>query len=108
MEYSHIFGSNFPSGIISVGTKQDIDDSVKDVIMQYYTLMESGRLNDAQILYSNNKELLEPYMINMEYINRLEEEIYNIGLTALNQSTNIVLSNEPASQPENGFWYKEV
>lgn len=32
MEYSHNFGSNFPNEIIPVGTKKDIDDTIKELI----------------------------------------------------------------------------
>ena len=108
MEYSHIFGSNFPGEIIPVGTKRDVDDTVGSIVTQYYQLMESGDLHAADALYQLNKDLLAPYLINMEYINRLEEEIYNVGLAVLNKSSNIVSVMEPASQSEGSFWYKEV
>lgn len=108
MEYSHIFGSNFPTELIPVGTKKDVDDDVQALIQQYYQLMESNSLNDAYALYEANKEVLEPYAINMKYVNRLEEEIFNAGLMALNKTTVIISNQEPASQSEGSFWYREV
>lgn len=108
MKYSNVFGSNFPLEVIPVGTKKDVDDSVQNIIQQYYQLVESGQINDAYTLYEINKELLEPYMINMKYTNRLEEEIYNVGLMALIKATVIIHDKEPAYQSEGGFWYKEV
>lgn len=107
MEYSRNFGSNFPSELIPVGTKKDIDDSAKTLINQYYSLVASGDLDAANTLYSSNKATLEPYMINMAYINRLEEEIYNTGLSILNSSSSIISQTEPASQNVDSFWYTD-
>ena len=107
MEYSHNFGSNFPSELMPVGTKKDIDDNVKDLINQYYSYISVGDLSSANSLYESNKDTLEPYMINMEYINKLEEEIYNAGFTVLNSVKSIINSTEPASQSVNSFWYKD-
>ena len=46
-------------------------------------------------------------MINMKYINRLEEEIYNTALSALNQIKSVISSTEPASQSTDSFWYQD-
>ena len=94
MEYSHNFGSNFPNETIPVGTKKDIDDTVKELINQYYLCVESGDLASANQLYEENKDTLESYQINMEYINKLEEEIYNTGIFALNSIKSIVSASE--------------
>lgn len=107
MEYSNIFGSNFPEELIPVGTKKDIDDDVQTVIMQYYSLMDSGKLSEANALYEENKASLEPYVIDMAYINKLEEELYNIGLGLLKKAETIISDSEPADQNEYGFWYQE-
>lgn len=107
MEYSHNFGSNFPNETIPVGTKKDVDDTIKALIKQYYSYIESGDLASANQLYEANKDTLEPYQINMEYINRLEEDIYNTGIFALNSIKSIVSSDEPASQSVDSFWYQD-
>lgn len=107
MEYSHNFGSNFPNEIIPVGTKKDIDDTVKELINQYYLCIESGDLASANQLYEANKDTLESYQINMEYINKLEEEIYNTGIFALNSIKSIVSSDIPTSQSVDSFWYQD-
>lgn len=107
MNYSYNFGSNFPRELIPVGTKKDIDDSVKDLIIQYYSLIDSGNISEANALYLNHKDTLESYVINMNYISRLEEEIYNIGFSVLNQITNIISDTEPSTQSVGGFWYQE-
>ena len=107
MEYSHNFGSNFPDSLIPIGTKKDIDDSVKDLITQYYSYIENGKVTDAKSLYDQNKTLLEPYIIDMEYINRLEEEIWNTHVATLKKLTTIISSKPPALQSENCFWLQE-
>lgn len=107
MEYSHNFGSNFPNETIPVGTKKDVDDTVKALINQYYSCIESGDLASANQLYEANKDTLEPYQINMEYINKLEEEIYNMGITVLNSVKSIINQTEPVTQSVDSFWYQD-
>ena len=107
MEYSHNFGSNYPSELIPVGDKKDIDDAVKSLIIEYNSYISAGDLTSANTLYDSNKDTLESYQINMKYINKLEEEIYNTGIFALNSIKSIVSSDIPASQSVDSFWYKD-
>ena len=107
MDYSHNFGSNFPIELIPVGDKKDIDDTVKSLINQYNSYISAGDLTSANALYESNKNILEPYMINMKYINRLEEEIYNTALLALNQIKSVISNSEPANQSTDSFWYQD-
>ena len=107
MDQSHNFGSNFPSELSPFGDKKDIDDTVKSLINQYYSYISTGDLTSANELYDNNKTILEPYSINMKLINRLEEEIYNTALCALNQVKSIISDAEPVNQSVNSFWYQD-
>ena len=112
MEYSRNFGSDFPNAFIPVGNKKDVDHTVVNLINQYYSYIDSGNISGAKSLYEDNKDehgnpILEPYMINMAYINRLEEEIFNTGLSVLKISTNIINNTEPLDQPEDGYWYTD-
>ena len=107
MAYSHNFGSNFPDELIPVGTKKDIDNSVRNLISQYYSYIDAKDINSAATLYDENKSILEPYMVNSDYFNRLEEDIYNIGVFALNSATTIISDTEPISQSVNSHWLKE-
>ena len=107
MGYSKNFGSNFPDSLIPVGTKKDVDDSVKTLIAKYYEYIDCGDYTSANVLYTNNQDTLEPYMIDMALINRFEEEIYNIGYYTLNQMTTIVADNEPETQSVDSTWYLE-
>lgn len=107
MKYSRQFGSRFPEKFIPVGAKRDVDDSVKDLISQYYSYIDAGNLTAARLLYQENQTALEPYMIDMSYINRLEEEIYNAHIATLNKLTSIVSDTMPLSQSDNSFWLKK-
>lgn len=107
MEYSRNFGSNFPSELIPVGDKMDIDDTVKDLIIQYYSYISAGNLTSANELYENNKDTLDPYAIKSKDVNRLEEELFNIGLYALNQIENVISETEPTTQSVDSFWYQD-
>ena len=107
MEYSHIFGSNFPNEVVAVGSKKDIDDSVMSLVLQYYTYIDAKDLDSATTLYNENKDTLDPYIVDSNYFSMLEEEIYNAGLLALQSSTSIISDSEPASQSINSHWLKE-
>lgn len=106
-DYSHIFGSNFPNEIIAVGTKKDVDNTVKSLVSQYYSFMDGGFVDAAKDLYEANKNILKDYIIDMAYINRLEEEIYNTGLKAINSSSAIISDTEPTLQMVDGIWLQE-
>lgn len=107
MNYSRNFGSRFPDELLPVGTKKDIDDSVNRLIAQYYSYIDAGNITAANTLYNENKALLEPYQIDMAYVNRLEEEIWNTSIATLNKLTTIVSDTAPLSQSENSFWLQE-
>lgn len=107
MEYSRSFGSNFPNALIPVDEKRDVDDTVVDIINQYYSFVNSGHMDSAKELYNTYEAFLEPYMINMKYVNRLEEEIFNTGLNILKQTKNVISDTEPLDQVDGGWWYQE-
>lgn len=107
MNYSRNFGSNFPEELVPVAAKKDVDDSVSNLISQYYSYIDAGNITAASTLYTENKDLLEPYQINMAYINRLEEEIWNACVATLNKLTTIVSDTTPLSQSKNSFWLQE-
>lgn len=110
MEYSRIFGSTFPNGVESVipeGNKKDIDDTVYELIKQYYEYIDSGNLAEATELYNTNKVLLEPYSVSSLDYNRWKEELYNLGVAILNNSSTIHDNEEPATQTTNSHWLVE-
>lgn len=109
MEYSHVFGSNFPQEVISIGTKKDIDDSVKDLILQYYSYIDSGNVSSANELFNSNKTILEQYIVSSSDFNRWNEEIYNLGVALLSSVATIISDTEPDSSnlSENSHWLQE-
>lgn len=107
MNYSRIFGSQFPSKIISVGSRKDIDDSVKLLIEQYYEFINSGDMNSANDLYNSNKDILEPYSFNSDYFNLLEEEIYNLGIGLISSMSTVISNDEPTNQSINSYWLED-
>lgn len=106
--YSHIFGSQFPSSLINVGTRKDVDDSILPLLTQYFAYLDAGDMESAAEYYEQNESVLEPYNANAKYLNRLEEEIYNTGVKALLQY-NVIQSNlEPTVEQDDGsYWVKE-
>lgn len=106
--YSHEFGSQYPSSIMTLGTHKDIDDTVVSLINQFNALMESGNRSGAAALYDSNKTLMKPYMIDIGYINYLEEEIYNVGIKAISQFNTLQSVTEPdIEQDEGSYWVQE-
>lgn len=107
IDYSREFGSQYPSALMHLGTHKDVDDSVIDLIQEYNSYIENGNMESAYQFYTYNKDILDPYLITMNYVNYLEEEVYNIGVMAL--STNIVIQsdNEPISAKDDAYWIQE-
>lgn len=108
MDYSRVFGSNFPNKSINVGTRKDVDDIIISVVNKYNAHLQAGDMTGASAFYQLNKDILEPYIINMDYINRLEEEIYNTGLYALNYAGDITAWEEPTEEQNSGnYWLQD-
>lgn len=106
--YSHIFGSQFPSELIALGTHKDVDDSIVSLVNQYNSYIDSEDMTSAYNLYTANKDKLDPYLITMQYINYLEEEIYNTGIAALTQYQVTTSETEPIVDTDEGtYWIQE-
>lgn len=112
MGYSRLFGSQFPEQAIEPGSHKDIDDAVAELINQYNICIQANDLKWAAEIYEENKDILEPYIINAAYINRLEEEIYNAGIYATTNgggaSGTIISETEPdIEQTEGDYWLSD-
>lgn len=106
MEYSRNFGSNFPNSLIEVGTKKDVDNTVIDLVNQYYSYMSSNNIDAANAFYEANKDVLDAYSIKTKDFNLLLEELYNMGLNLLQKTKIIVDANEPVAMSDNSIWYE--
>lgn len=110
MGYSRTFGSKYPSECISLGTHKDVDNTVVSLINQYNSYVQSGNMVAASNFYTQNKATLDSYSLNVSYINRLEEEIYNTGLYALSSgsSSSITSDTEPTVEQNIGaYWLQD-
>lgn len=112
MNYSRIFGSTFPNNVISLSNYKDVgdaDESTQALIKQFQIFMDNGNIASASALIETNYDKLKPYYIGMNVINKLEEELYNIGLFSLGSQNTIVSDNEPlVEQSVNSSWYKPI
>ena len=99
--YSRESGSLFPDSILSMNDKKDIDDSVKDLVMQIYSLIENNKINKAKALRNDHPEL-DDYEVNAADFNLLTEEIQNIGIYTKRLSGTVVLKDEPTLDYETG------
>ena len=104
MSYSKVFGSQFPEQSLIIQEKQDIDDTVAEIVSTIQKCINNGSISKAKETYDENKNILEPYNIDAAFINLLQEEIYNVGLFAKSKQTNLIQSEMPTTQ-EAGFWY---
>ena len=109
MEYSHLY-SQYPTALLDLtaNLKKDVDADVIGLVNQYLAYMSEGNIGAANELYNANKDVLESYKIGMKDFNLLLEEVFNIGLHALGNSTLIVSTEQPATMAENGIWYKII
>lgn len=106
--YSRESGSKFPDSILNMQDFKDIDDSVKDVIMQYYAFIEDGNPNSAAALKESHPEL-DAYWFDAAKVNLLKEEIQNLGVYAKLLRKNIISDTEPEPNYDTGtLWYREM
>lgn len=107
--YSHVFGSQFPNQLITPGSRKDVDAFAAPIIRQYYSLFDNGDTDAASDLLKQYEDILEPYIVNIKYINRLEEEINNIGIAVLSQYTVLNATEEPDAsiQDAGSYWIQE-
>lgn len=79
--YSRESGSLFPDSLLDMNDFKDIDDTVKTVVSQYYLFMQAGNIDSALALKSSHPELKD-YWVGADTLNKLKEEIQNIGIYA--------------------------
>lgn len=109
MEYSRNFGSQYPNVQMTVSEKKDIDNNVLALVNKIETYIKNNNLAHAAELMELNASLLEPYNINSEFFNLLQEEIYNIGLMAISKQNSMVSDVQPTTQTVAGsYWMKDI
>lgn len=104
MGYTHEY-SNFPNTLYTLHNYQDADDNVAPLINQIRSYMASGNYDQAKYYIQQNYSVLQPYILNMETINALEEEIRNLEIFAQTKVQSVYISaNEPEEPEENDVW----
>lgn len=112
MNYSRIFGSTFPNNVISLSNYKDVgdaDESTQALIKQFQIFMDNGNIASASALLEANYDILKPYYVGMDTLNKIEEELYNAELFSLGTQNTIVSDTEPiVDQALNSSWLKPV
>ena len=97
-DYSRKFGSQFPETVMGLKEYKDIgeaSESVQRLAQNYYAFMENGDFASAATLLEENWVDLEKYYIGMDFLNNLEEEIYNTQVFAQKNNAFIMDTEEP-------------
>lgn len=109
MEYSRIFGSQYPNEQMSVSEKKDIDNSILSQVLVIEQYISKGELSVAKSFLEANASTLEPYLIDSNFFNLLQEEIYNIGLYAISRQNTLVSNKQPTTQSIPGsYWIEDI
>ncbi len=104
MGYTHEY-SNFPDELYTLHNYQDADDSVAPLINMIRMYMANGNYTQAKFYIEQNKEVLAPYLLNMETMNGLEEETRNLEIFAKVKQQSVYFSSEEPDEPEvNDVW----
>lgn len=97
--------SNFPNTLYTLHNYKDADDTIAPLVNQIRGYMASGNYDQARYFIDQNKAVLEPYVLNMETINALEEEIRNLEIYAISKVQSIYITLIEPSAPEvNDVW----
>lgn len=107
--YSRESGSLFPDSLLNLNDFKDIDDSVKDVISQYYQFIANGNIDSALALKESHAQELEDYWISASKLNLLKEEIQNIGIYSSLLHGTVVLKTQPTLDYADGsYWIQPL
>ncbi len=107
-KYSRESGSLFPDSLLELNDFKDIDDSVKDVMTNYYKYVHAGNI-DAALSLKNEHPELEDYWVNASKLNLMKEEIQNIGMFATMLRGTVISNEEPELDYDTGsYWIQPV
>jgi hypothetical protein len=87
-EYTHEY-SQFPSQILELHNFKDVDDSVASLVNQIKNLQSAGNYAKASELVEANADTLKPYVLSMEYLNMIDEELRNVEIYAKSKKQSV-------------------
>ena len=97
--------SQFPSQVYTPHNFRDADDDVGALINTIKGYMARGDYSQAQFYIEQNRSILEPYVLNTEHINQIEEETRNTEIYALSRQQAVFYSDEDPDYTEvNDVW----
>ena len=97
--------SQFPAQVYTPHNFMDANDTIGPLINTIKGYMALGDYTQAQFYIQQNKAILEPYVLNTEHINQIEEETRNCEEYALSrQQAVFYVSNEPPYAELNDVW----
>lgn len=114
MEYSRVFGSKFPNATLELSNYKDISDApdnIKELIKQFYLFWDAGNISSACAIVESNWNALKSYYVGTDFLNKIEEEIYNSYIYAMQQNTHTVVSATPpnaSDYPKFTTWLKPL
>ena len=87
---------------------KDVDDTVMPLINQYYAYIEANDLANANKILEDNSDLLKPYRLDMNGINKIEKAISELADIAFSTQQIIISVTEPtgANLGEGTEWYQ--
>lgn len=103
--YTHEY-SNFPTTIMERGNYKDVDDTVAVLINQLKTFQKNKDYKSAILLIAQNPSLKQ-YIIGVDVINKIIEEIRNTQIYAKTTKQTVYIqdkNNVPISAVENDVW----
>ena len=74
---------------------KDVDDTVMPLINQYYAYIEANDLANANKVLEDNAELLKPYRLDMNGINKIEKALSDLADIAFSTQQIIISATEP-------------
>ena len=97
--------SQFPAQVYTPHNFIDADDTIGALVNTIKGYMERGDYSQAQYYIEQNKDILEPYVLNAEHINMIEEETRNCEEYALSRQQAVFYNgDEPTYAEINDVW----
>lgn len=79
--------------------------NVGNLISHVRNLLAEGNFSQAKYYIEQNKTVLEPYVLNAEHINMIEEETRNCEVYAISRQQAVFYSDEePEYSEDNDVW----